>query len=73
MKHNLAVLEELIALFKARADIPGPAEFPEVVPVLPSYAFPHHVLGDDHLKAALADERLDRIRDRSASRTSPAR
>ena len=71
VKHNLAVLEELIALFKARADIPGPAEFPEVVPVLPSYAFPHHVLGDDHLKAALADERLDRIRDSVRKQNEP--
>jgi hypothetical protein len=62
IKRNLAVLEELIALFKARADIPGPAEFPEVLPVLPSYAFPRHVLGEDHLRAALADARLDRIR-----------
>ncbi len=71
VKRNLAVLEELIGLFKARADIPGPAEFPEVVPVLPSYGFPHHVLDDDHLKAALADERLDRIRDSVRKQNEP--
>ena len=63
VKRNLAVLDELIALFTARADIPGPDEFPQVHPVLPSYAFPHHVLGDEYLTAALAADRLERIRD----------
>jgi methyltransferase family protein len=63
VKRNLAVLEELVALFKSRADIPGESEFPEVQPLLPSYAFPHHVLGDEQLAGALADERLARIRD----------
>jgi hypothetical protein len=60
---NETVLTELIELFRARADIPGEAEFPEVQPLLPSYAFPHHVLGDKELTAALSDERLARIRD----------
>jgi len=63
IKRNLAVLDELIALYKARADIPGEAEFPEVQPLLPSYAFPHHLLGGELLAAALADDRLARIRD----------
>ena len=39
--------------------------------MLPSYAFPHHVLGDDDLKAALADERLDRIRDSVRKQNEP--
>ena len=63
VRRNLAVLDELIALFKARADIPGPDEFPQVHPLLSSYAFPHHVLDDRLLAATLADERLARIRD----------
>jgi hypothetical protein len=63
VRRNLAVLDELIALFKARADIPGPDEFPQVHPLLTSYAFPHHVLDDQLLAASLADERLTRIRD----------
>ncbi len=61
VKRNLAVLGELVALFRARAEIPGESEFPEVQPRLPSYAFPHHVLGDEPLAAALADDRLARI------------
>ncbi len=63
IKRNLAVLDELVALFNARADIPGPDEFPEIRPMLPTYAFPHDVLGSEHLAAALAEERLARIRD----------
>jgi hypothetical protein len=63
VERNQAVLDELIGLFRARADIPAEAEFPEVQPLLPSYAFPHHVLGDEELSAALSDERLARIRD----------
>jgi hypothetical protein len=63
VKRNLAVLDELIALFRARAAVPGPDEFPEVCPTLSSYAFPHHLLGDEVLAATLAKERLDRIRD----------
>lgn len=63
VKRNQAVLAELCELFRTRADIPGEAEFPEVQPLLPSYAFPHHVLGDEQLGAALADDRLARIAD----------
>jgi len=63
VERNQAVLDELVELFRARADIPGEAEFPEVQPLLPSYAFPRHVLGDEELSAALSDERLARIRD----------
>jgi hypothetical protein len=71
VKRNLAVLEELIGLFKVRADIPGPDELPEVCPVLPSYAFPHHLLGDEHLAATLAEERLGRIRDSVRNQNDP--
>jgi hypothetical protein len=72
VERNQAVLEELIALFKGRADIPGEAEFPEVQPLLSSYAFPHHVLGDETLAAALADDRLARIRDSVRHQNRPA-
>jgi hypothetical protein len=71
VKRNLAVLDELVALFKSRADIPGEAEFPEVQPLLPSYGFPHHVLGDQQLAAALADDRLARIRDGVQNQNQP--
>ncbi|HEY4184417.1 MAG TPA: methyltransferase domain-containing protein [Polyangia bacterium] len=59
---NLAVLEELVSLYRSRADIPGEAEFPEVRPNLKSYAFPRHILTDALLAEALVDARLARIR-----------
>lgn len=62
IKRSLAVLDELIALFRDRADIPGPDEFPQVHPLLPSYAFPHDLLDDRTLSVALARDRLAQIR-----------
>jgi hypothetical protein len=60
---NQRVLDEVVALFRSRAEIPGQAEFPEVRPLLESYAFPREILTDSHLAAALDDARLARIRD----------
>jgi SAM-dependent methyltransferase len=63
VKRNQAVLEEIVSLYRSRADIPGEAEFPEVRPNLASYAFPRHILTEEGLAEALADARLIRIRD----------
>jgi hypothetical protein len=71
VKRNLAVFDELVALFKARADICGPEEFPQVHPVLSSYAFPRHLLTDEHLAVVLSDERLERIRESVRRQNSP--
>ena len=68
---NQAVLEELIGLFRARADIPGEAELPEVRPNLSSYAFPRHLLTDERLGRALAEARLARVRDSVARQNTP--
>ncbi len=59
---NLAVLDELVALFRARADIPGEDEFPRVKPTLESYRFPRDLLPDERLDAALAPDRVAAIR-----------
>lgn len=59
---NLAVFEALVALFKARAPIPGPEEFPRVKPFLASYEFPAQILTEERMARALAPERLERIR-----------
>ena len=61
-RRNLQVFEELVALFRARAPIPGPDEFPNVKPQLASYDFPSGVLTEARLGAALAEERLAAIR-----------
>ena len=68
---NQAVLEELIGLFRARADIPGEAELPEVRPNLSSYAFPRHLLTDERLGQALSEARLARVRDSVARQNTP--
>ena len=60
---NLKILEELIGLFRTRAPIPDDSEFPLVQPKLPDYAFPHDILSVDRLSLALAEPRLQQIRD----------
>jgi SAM-dependent methyltransferase len=59
---NLAVFDRLVELFRARADIPGEKEFPEVEPRLPTYRFPAHVLTAARLARALDAPRLARLR-----------
>lgn len=59
---NLAVLEELVALFIRRAPIPDAQELPEVLPVLDDYGFPHAILSQPRMAVALAPSRIERIR-----------
>ena len=61
-RRNLAMLDELAALYRERADIPGDEEFPEVEPKLASYRFPHHVLKAERLDRALDPERIAELR-----------
>jgi hypothetical protein len=71
IKRNQAVLEEIIALFQNRADIPDEEELSEVRPNLASYAFPRHILTDARLAEALAEPRLQRIREAVAAQNAP--
>lgn len=59
---NLAVFDELVALFQQRAAIPGPDEYPEIKTPLDSWAFPGHILPDAALAQALAPDRVAAIR-----------
>lgn len=59
---NLRVLDELLEMVRSRAPIPDHDELPGVWPRLESYAFPHAVLGEERLAAALAPDRVERIR-----------
>lgn len=61
-ERNLAVFEELHALFGARAPIPDEAEFPHVRPRLPSYAFPAVILTTERLRRTLQANRIAAIR-----------
>jgi hypothetical protein len=55
-ERNLAIFDELVTLFRQRVPIPGPDEFPDVKPPLPSYEFPSGVTPQ------LDEQRLDLIR-----------
>lgn len=68
---NLAIFDGLVALFRNREAIPDEADLAEVQPALESYAFPRHVLTDERLAAALAPERVARLRQAVAMLGSP--
>jgi hypothetical protein len=68
---NLRVLDGLVELLRERAPIPDHREFPRVVPTLPSYEFPHRILGDERLRAALDPARVERIRASLKDCTAP--
>jgi SAM-dependent methyltransferase len=59
---NIPILEELAALFRARARIPRPDEFPELIPDLDTYEFPSHILTEDRLEKSLRPERVAAMR-----------
>jgi hypothetical protein len=64
---NLRVLDELVVLLRARAPIPGDAEFPRLYPRLASYAFPRALLDEDTLGQRLSPQAVARLRAAVAS------
>jgi hypothetical protein len=62
LRSNLEIFDELVALFQRREPIPGDDEFPSVSPKLGDYAFPHHLLSEAWLTAALEPARVADIR-----------
>lgn len=67
---NLAILDELVELFRSRAPIPGPEEFPRVKPMLEDYSFPAFLSEGTRLEMSLHTGRIDQIR---ASLADPRR
>ncbi len=61
-ERNLAIFDDLVALFRARAPIPNRDEFPLVTPLLDDYDFPHGILTDERLDRALTPARVASIR-----------
>jgi len=61
-ERNLGILDELVALLRRRADIPGPEELPSTKPALEDYRFPAGILGRERLQRALDPARIERIR-----------
>jgi len=70
-RRNLEIFEELVTLFRKRADIPGPNEFPKVKPFLDDYSFPHRIFSEERLAKALDETRLARIRESILSPNRP--
>lgn len=58
---NLAIFDELVALFRARAPRPHKG-WPDFDPLLGEGLFPHHILSEDALAENLADARVTAIR-----------
>jgi hypothetical protein len=61
-ERNVAILDELAELFRRREPIPGPGEFPRVMPLLRDYGFPSTILTADLFDRTLHPERLENIR-----------
>lgn len=60
---NLEILDALVELFRRREPIPNRNEFPEIITPLNKYEFPHEILSEPRLAAALEPSRIARIRD----------
>jgi SAM-dependent methyltransferase len=59
---NLRIFDELVGLFRQRADIPGRAEIPEIQPAIPNEKFPSHILDEGRLAKALDPVRIEALR-----------
>ena len=71
---TLALFDEIVALFRGRAPLPGADEFRTIKPELPSMAFPAEVLGAERLARALDPVRIAELRARiAAGDASPVR
>jgi hypothetical protein len=62
-ERNIKIFDELVALFRNRAAIPGENEFPKVKPYLDKYDFPADILDEkNRLQNALEKPRIEKIR-----------
>jgi hypothetical protein len=59
---RVELVDAIAELYRRRADIPGPTEFPELSPKLDSYEFPHDIFANSDLDASLTPERLGQVR-----------
>lgn len=71
----LALFDELVELFHARAPIPGGDEFPTIKPELNDDAFPSRILSAERMTRALDPARLEEFRARikRGGETAPLR
>jgi SAM-dependent methyltransferase len=60
---NLALLDDLVLLFKNRHPIPDNNIFPKTKPYLNDYFFPSGIITDEKLKFSLNTDRIEKIRE----------
>lgn len=65
---NQEVLDGLLDLFRARADVPGEVEFPQLFPGIDTSGFPHHLWSDGELDGLLSPTRAAAISSALAGR-----
>lgn len=59
---NLHVFDRLVELFRQETPIPDRKQFPDIALDLPDHAFPHTILGQERMRYALAEDRIERLR-----------
>lgn len=62
LSKNVAILDELVSLFRNRADVPDEDALSATKPNLRSYSFPRHILTDEILEKSLDPKRIEEIR-----------
>ena len=62
LQGNLSIFDALVKLFRSREPVPGEKEFPLLNPKLDNYDFPHWVLSEEWLDAALNPQRIADVR-----------
>lgn len=62
IEHNIKIFDDLVTLFKEKANLPDSNEYPKVKPCLDNYDFPTNLLTAEQLKSSLANERLEKIK-----------
>lgn len=60
-EENLRIFDELVLLFRNRAPIPDPSEYPKVRPQIVNYEFPSYLTGEV-LSHSLSNDRIEAIR-----------
>lgn len=62
LSDNVAMLDELVSLFRNRSNVPDEDALSATKPNLRSYAFPRHILTDEILEKSLSNKRIEEIK-----------
>lgn len=71
VSENLKIFDELVILFKQKAEIPNADEFFRLRPFLEDYSFPTNIFSENYLTEILNEPRLNSIRQAIIDLNSP--